>query len=342
MTASVIPACVLSALGEHHAALAVDLQRFAGAVERERELLALVRNRAESRQSAPRSPRAARCRRHRAPADRARDSNRDRRSRRVPAPRGMKPAPRHGPWRPDGARSGTRTGPSRPSPRGRPRPPHPLQTAIPLRTRRGFDAAAIQSGHRRSLLGLNGLSWENMGVNDRRWLLRRSARFRLVSGKLKERLKSAVHAPIAAIGAPTRSNRLVGNPSCLRVRIMPHRVFPAESSVVAEVRPSPNHDERRGGLPPRHDRAPLHGDAGRRRRARSVVLAAEQGVGPLLRVRRRPHRPDGRRRAAAPGMPALRSGRAKPTSIPARSESRSPIPVTTTAIRIFPNARSRP
>ena len=31
---------------------------------------------------------------------------------------------------------------------------------------------------------------------------------------------------------------------------MPHRVFPAESSVAAEVRPSPNHDERRGGLRP--------------------------------------------------------------------------------------------
>ena len=31
---------------------------------------------------------------------------------------------------------------------------------------------------------------------------------------------------------------------------MPHRVFPAESSVAAEVRPSPNHDERRAGLRP--------------------------------------------------------------------------------------------
>jgi len=31
---------------------------------------------------------------------------------------------------------------------------------------------------------------------------------------------------------------------------MPHRVFPAESSVAAEVRPSPNHSERRGGLHP--------------------------------------------------------------------------------------------
>jgi len=37
---------------------------------------------------------------------------------------------------------------------------------------------------------------------------------------------------------------------------MPHRVFPAESSVAAEVRPSPNHDQRRGRL--RADMIVLH------------------------------------------------------------------------------------
>ena len=42
------------------------------------------------------------------------------------------------------------------------------------------------------------------------------------------------------------------------------------------------------------------------------------------------------RKAAAPGTPANRHGPARPTSIPARSASRSPIPATIMAIRDFP------
>ncbi len=114
------PGMRLERVGEHHAALAVDLQRLARCRRARARTARAGRNRARSRRSAPRSPRAAHCRRHRAPAGRARDSNKDRRSRRAPAPRGRMPAPRRVPWRPDGACSGTRSGPSRPSPRRKP------------------------------------------------------------------------------------------------------------------------------------------------------------------------------------------------------------------------------
>ena len=85
---------------------------------------------------------------------------------------------------------------------------------------------------------------------------------------------------------------------------------------------------------PRHDRAALHRHAGWRDGAAAAMRPRERSLGPLLRVRGRPHRAmrGGGVRAWHAGV---RTGRARPTSIPARSESKSSIPATTSAIGIF-------
>ena len=92
---------------------------------------------------------------------------------------------------------------------------------------------------------------------------------------------------------------------------------------------------------PRHDCAALYRHAGRRR-----------GAGTFVRPRQRSSAhyfvfEDGRVIQMVPGEPARLarrrrpSGPAKPTSIPARSASKSPIRVTTTTIPIFPDAPDR-
>ena len=50
--------------------------------------------------------------------------------------------------------------------------------------------------------------------------------------------------------SPALTNRLVGEATRLNVTIMSRSAFPAESCVVAEVRPSPNHGDRKNGQRP--------------------------------------------------------------------------------------------
>jgi N-acetylmuramoyl-L-alanine amidase len=110
---------------------------------------------------------------------------------------------------------------------------------------------------------------------------------------------------------------------------MLNRVFEANSSVVAEVRPSPNHDERAGDRSP--DMIVLHYTG-----MLDATAALDRLCDPLSRVSA--HYlvfEDGR-------IPVNHSGPAKPTSTPARSELRSSIPATITTIPIFRSARSLP
>ena len=92
------PCMALQVLAQDHPALAVDLQCLAGAVERQREPLALFRKRRDSARSTPRSPPSAHSRRHRSPGDPAPDSNRGRRSRRGRAPSETKRGSTRAPW----------------------------------------------------------------------------------------------------------------------------------------------------------------------------------------------------------------------------------------------------
>src|SRR5262245_31167480 len=113
-----------------------------------------------------------------------------------------------------------------------------------------------------------------------------------------------------------------------------------ESSVVAEVRPSPNHNERKGGGAP--DMIVLHytgmpddQDAIRRPSNPRSEVSAHYAV-----------LPDGyiihwSPRRGAHGTRARHPGRGRATSIRARSASRSPIPDTTMTIPPFRNGRSR-
>ena len=91
----------------------------------------------------------------------------------------------------------------------------------------------------------------------------------------------------------------------------------------------------------RHAGPALHRHARFQARARSSVLAAERGLRPLRRDGGRPHRAMRAGVAARLARRRVVTGPARPTSIPARSASRSPIPGTTTAIRISRAARSR-
>ena len=156
-------------LGELNAALAVDLQRLAGAIERQRKLLALIRIRRKARDQRLdlRQQRIA-AGIERRPVERriaieaVEAVARQHRAERAPAPR-------RDPWRRDGACNGTQTGPSRPSSR---RPlGHPIAGAGPDRI----------SGHRQRLWEL----WAIMGQYGRQRTCpgrnRSSARFRLTS-----------------------------------------------------------------------------------------------------------------------------------------------------------------
>ncbi len=140
------PGMRLQRLREDHPALAVDLEHFAGRIERGARTARAPPNRAESARSAPRSPPAARCRRHRAPAGRAPDSNTGPRNRRAPAPRGRAPGSRPAPWRRAAACNATRNGPWRPLlTHGRPRQSCLRTTAV--------------DGKQWAIMGLLGRQW---------------------------------------------------------------------------------------------------------------------------------------------------------------------------------------
>ena len=79
-----------------------------------------------------------------------------------------------------------------------------------------------------------------------------------------------------------------------------------------------------------------------RKRDRGPVAARLQGVLPLRRRRRWPHHPDGRRERCAPGTRAFRFGRARRTSTPPPSASRSRTRATRAATRISPRRRCAP
>ena len=90
----------------------------------------------------------------------------------------------------------------------------------------------------------------------------------------------------------------------------------------------------------RHDRAALHRHARQRSRHQAALQPGERSLRALCRAAGRLHRPDGG--GGAPRLACRRCppGRARPTSIRARSASRSPIRGTTTAIPNFRSARS--
>ena len=113
-----------------------------------------------------------------------------------------------------------------------------------------------------------------------------------------------------------------------------------DSSVVAEVRPSPNHGERKGSGAP--DMIVLHytGMADSQAAVRQLCSPTSEVSSHYVVLQ------DGYiiqmvAERGAPGTRASRSGPERATSIRARSASRSPIPDTTTAIRIFRSGRSR-
>ena len=121
----------------------------------------------------------------------------------------------------------------------------------------------------------------------------------------------------------------------------PTSPFNPDSSVVERVEPSPNIDERTGlGRP---DMIVLHYTGMQFcHEAIHRLCDTKARVSSHYVVHRGPARSSSScRRACAPGTPACRSGKANPTSTPARSASRSAIPATISAIPIFRPGRSR-
>ena len=110
--------------------------------------------------------------------------------------------------------------------------------------------------------------------------------------------------------------------------------FNPDSSVVAEVQASPNHGERKDGA--KIDMLVLHytGMEDSTAALRRLCAAQEPTSRPIMSFWRTAASCNACRKRAAPGTRGKPSGRARPTSIRARSASRSPIPDTTTAIRI--------
>ena len=90
-------------------------------------------------------------------------------------------------------------------------------------------------------------------------------------------------------------------------RVMPVSALRADSSVVAEVRPSPNHNERRGSGIARHDPAALHRRA-RQPRARSIISAIRSAKCPrITSCCRTATSCNWSRKRGAPGTPACPS-----------------------------------
>ena len=117
--------------------------------------------------------------------------------------------------------------------------------------------------------------------------------------------------------------------------------FHPDSSVVERVEPSPNFDERPGLGRAGHDRAALHRHAVLRTRHPPAVRSEGPRLVALCGAGKRLDRPARAGEPSAPGTPACRPGPAIPTSTRAPSASRSAIPATISAIRIFRRGRSR-
>ena len=110
--------------------------------------------------------------------------------------------------------------------------------------------------------------------------------------------------------------------------------YPAARAV-----PSPNHGERASGQKP--DMIILHYTGMETAQAALDWLCREESqVSATISSMRTVASISSLPRIVAPGMPARASGRARQTSIPARSASRSPMPATSADFRTFPPRRS--
>ena len=113
-----------------------------------------------------------------------------------------------------------------------------------------------------------------------------------------------------------------------------------DSPIAKKYVPSPNHDARKSR--DRHSAAALHRHADGRGGAGAAQATARRRSRRTTSSMRTAASLRWCRKRGAPGMAAPDRGRARSTSIRARSASRSSIPATSSAIAIFPTRRSTP